>query len=178
MGLGDLQRQPVSPPVPVTSAPSPRIPDHALTPPATHALLLRGLHSPPLCVSRPFSPLKAERPSEHPARPPFPLPIGGSALSLRQALKLAPSLGCSLPGSFRRLYRWHHREVPQACGSVLQGKELGVANGDFVLRHQSEPLEESAESAFLSLPCLTAQWPHRRRQAEGFPRRPAAASPP
>ena len=50
------------------------------------------------------------------------------------------------------------------------GKELGVANGGFVLRHQSEPLEESAESAFLGL-CLVPL--HRRASREGLqqPRR-------
>ena len=116
-------RQPVRPPVPVTSAPSPFPGSQTMLsphPPRMHCCC--GAYTHPRSVYPGLSP--PSKLSGHRSTPaPSPTPHRQQrTLSLRQAHKLAASLGCSLPGRFPRLYRWHHREVPQACRSLLQKK--------------------------------------------------------
>ena len=126
MGRGDLQGQSISPPVPLTPVPSPFLGSQTTLSPHCHACpVATGPNSPLLCVSWPFFPSKL---SSH-LRTPSPGPLSHSPHTAAHVCSFGAQAG-AFPGMLsarqfpHRLYRWHHRKVPQACGSILQKKLL------------------------------------------------------
>ena len=109
---GDLQGQPISPPVPLTSAPSPFLRSQTTLSPHCHTRpVAAGPNSSPLCVSRPFFPLKL---SSHLSTP-TPSPLSHSSHAAALVCPFAGAQAGAFPGMLsarqfpHRLYRWHHR---------------------------------------------------------------------